>query len=94
MEISRQMVEYIAVLSRLKLGDRQAQQAQAYLHNIIDYMDSLNRLDTSNVTPLSHLDTENVMRADTVRASYDRQSLLINAPEHTEETLVVPKTVE
>ena len=94
MEITRELVDYIAALSRLKLSDRQAGQAQAYLHSVIDYMDSLNALDTSNVTPLSHLDTKNVMREDAVAASFDRPSLLVNAPAHTEETLVVPKTVE
>ena len=36
----------------------------------------------------------NVMREDEVVESYDRADILKNAPEHTDETVVVPKTVE
>ena len=58
-------------------------------------MEILNQLDTENVEPLSHVfSITNVMREDDVKPSYDRADILQNAPEHTDETFIVPKTVE
>ena len=62
---------------------------------IVDYMDILNQIDTENVEPLSHVfSITNVMRDDEVKESYARDELLKNAPDHTDETFVVPKTVD
>jgi len=68
---------------------------QNELGAVIDYMDVLNRLDTDGVEPLSHVfNITNVMRSDDVKPSYDRELLLSNAPERTDETVIVPKTIE
>ena len=62
---------------------------------IVDYMEILKQIDTDGVEPLSHVfNITNVMREDEVVPSYPREDILKNAPEHTDETVVVPKTVE
>ena len=95
MQITRDIVNYVAELSRIRLTDEQAQKMETELGAVIDYMDVLNTLDTEGVEPLSHVfDVVNVMREDEVAPSFERAQILENAPEHTEETFIVPKTVE
>ena len=95
MQITKELVEYVAELSRIKLDERSTEKMQKELGAIVDYMEILNQLDTENVEPLSHVfSITNVMREDDVKPSYDRADILQNAPEHTDDTFIVPKTVE
>jgi aspartyl-tRNA(Asn)/glutamyl-tRNA(Gln) amidotransferase subunit C len=95
MKITTEMVDYISVLSRLKLGDEEKEKMTGELEQIIAYMDTLNELDTSGVEPMSHVfPVKNVMREDEVQPSFDRSELLKNAPKADEEAFLVPKTVE
>ena len=95
MEITSELVSYVAELSRIKLNDAQTAKMQHEIGELVKYMDILNNLDTGGIEPISHVfDVHNVLREDTVHNSYDRAELLKNAPVHTEESVVVPKTVE
>jgi aspartyl-tRNA(Asn)/glutamyl-tRNA(Gln) amidotransferase subunit C len=95
MQITKELVEYVAELSRIKLDEQSTAKMEKELGAIVEYMEILNSLDTEGVEPLSHVfNITNVMREDDVVPSYDRAEILKNAPEHTDETVVVPKTVE
>ncbi len=95
MQITKELVEYVAELSRIKLDGASTEKMQKELGAIVDYMEILNQLDTENVEPLSHVfSITNVMREDEIVPSYTRAEILKNAPEHTDETFIVPKTVE
>ena len=95
MQITRELVEYVAELSRIKLDAQSAAKMEKELGAIVDYMEILKQIDTDGVEPLSHVfNITNVMREDEVVPSYPREYILKNAPEHTDETVVVPKTVE
>ncbi len=95
MEITKDMVAYVAELSRLKLSDDEAETARKGLGEIIGYMDILNNIDTEGVEPMSHaFAVKNVMRDDVVRPSHDRAELLKNAPKADDEAIIVPRTVE
>ena len=61
----------------------------------IDYIDTLNELDTSGVEPMSHVfPVNNVFREDVVTNGDDREEILANAPEAKEGAFVVPKTFD
>lgn len=95
MLITKELVEYVADLSRIKLDEQSTAKMEKELGAIVEYMEILNKLDTDGVEPLSHVfNITNVMREDEVKESYDRAEILKNAPESTDETFVVPKTVE
>ncbi|MCX8009321.1 MAG: Asp-tRNA(Asn)/Glu-tRNA(Gln) amidotransferase subunit GatC [Patescibacteria group bacterium] len=94
MKVSKEQVEHIAKLAKLKLKDDETSKMQTELNQILDYMDKLNELDTSNVEPLSHpIPIENVFREDEVKPSIDRESAMKNAPDHNEEFFKVPKVI-
>ena len=95
MEITKELVEYVAELSRIRLNPDQTEKMQKELGEVVRYMDRLNTLDTTGVEPMSHVfDVHNVLREDVIRPSCAREELLKNAPVHTEDSVVVPKTVE
>lgn len=95
MQITKELVSYVAQLSRIKLDDSETEEMQKQMGAIVDYMDILNQLNTDDIEPLSHIfSITNVMRDDVTAPSYDREEILKNAPEHTAEAFVVPKTVE
>lgn len=95
MEITKDMVEYVAELSRLKLTDEQCEAARTGLGEIISYMDVLNNINTDGIEPMSHaFAVKNVMRDDVVKPSADRAELLKNAPKADDEAVIVPRTVE
>ena len=55
----------IAKLARLKLTEIERDKLDGYLEQVVDYIDQLNQLDTSNVQPPSHdLPLHNVFRDD------------------------------
>lgn len=95
MEITTEMVDYVSVLSRLKLDAEAKGKMQGELQQIIAYMDILNGLDTENVEPMSHVfPVKNVLREDEVHPSTPRSALLANAPVPDEEAFLVPKAVD
>lgn len=95
MNITTELVDYISELSRLKLPEAEKELMAGQLKQIIDYMDTLNRLDTSGVEPVSHIfPVKNVFREDEVHPSFDRDALLVNAPKSENGAFLVPKAVE
>ncbi|MFP4109741.1 MAG: Asp-tRNA(Asn)/Glu-tRNA(Gln) amidotransferase subunit GatC, partial [Desulfonatronovibrio sp.] len=58
----------------------------------IGYMDKMNSLDTSGVTPLySPSDNISVLRQDVAENKYERRDVLANAPLQDGKYFIVPK---
>ena len=94
MKITKEIVERVAELSRIKLDKDATVKMQTELGAVLEYMEILNSLDTEGVEPLSHIfPINNVMREDIVADSFDREEILKNSPDRTKEAFVVPKTV-
>ena len=95
MKITEGLVDYVSTLSRLRLPQEEKAKMAGELEQIVTYMDTLNTLDTDGVEPMSHIfPLKNVLRADEVVPSADREVLLSGAPARDEETFRVPKAVE
>jgi aspartyl-tRNA(Asn)/glutamyl-tRNA(Gln) amidotransferase subunit C len=95
MKITNEDVKHIARLSRLSLSDKEIETFGDQLNTIIDYVEQLSSLDTSNVEPTSHvIPLTNVMRDDIPTASLSREDALRNAPDSTEKFYRVPKIIE
>ena len=93
--ISDETIEYVGILAKLELSDEEKEQAKKDMSNMLDYIDTLNELDTSGVEPMSHVfPVNNVFREDVVTNGDDREEILANAPEAKEGAFVVPKTFD
>lgn len=93
--ISDETIEYVGILAKLELSDEEKEKAKKDMGEMLDYIDKLNELDTSNVEPMSHVfPVNNVFREDVVTNGDDRENILANAPESNDESFVVPKTFD
>jgi aspartyl-tRNA(Asn)/glutamyl-tRNA(Gln) amidotransferase subunit C len=93
--ISEEQVRHVAKLARLALTDEEITLFQKQLSDILTYVETLNRLDTSGVDPTSHvLDIRNVLRKDAVRPSLSAEEAVANAPDRRDGFFRVPKIIE
>jgi aspartyl-tRNA(Asn)/glutamyl-tRNA(Gln) amidotransferase subunit C len=95
MQIDSKLISYLEDLSCLALSDGEKTSLTGDLQKILDYMARLSEIDTSGVPERSHpFDDVNAFRDDEVRASFERELILKNAPVRNDEFTVAPKTVE
>lgn len=91
MAISREEVEKVSLLARLRLSEPELDTLTGQLGQILRYMDLLEEADTTGVEPMAHpLEATDVFRPDEVRASLDREQALANAPHRDAECYRVP----
>lgn len=92
MKITTSEVSKIAGLVRLEIEEKRLEMFANQLGDILDYMDKLEELDTSQTEPLySPVSHSSALRSDEVRYDYTREEILQNAPEEHEGFFVVPK---
>ena len=92
--ISDETIEYVGILAKLELSDEEKEQAKKDMANMLDYIDTLNELDTSEVEPMSHVfPVNNVFREDVVTNGDDRDEILANAPEAKEGSTRIGKSI-
>lgn len=88
-------IQYVAALAKLTLTDEEKVRLASEFDRILDYMKTMDELDTDGIEPMSHvLPMYNVFREDEVLNTDERDQLLKNAPMHKDGSFVVPKTVE
>ena len=94
-KISDETIEYVGILAKLELSEKEKEEAKADMEKMLDYIDVLNELDTDGIEPMSHVfPVNNVFREDVVTNEDDREEILANAPEAKDGAFVVPKTFD
>ncbi|MBM4334155.1 MAG: Asp-tRNA(Asn)/Glu-tRNA(Gln) amidotransferase subunit GatC [Deltaproteobacteria bacterium] len=95
MKITREEVEHVALLARLKFSEKEKERFTLQLNSILQYMEKLGELDTAQVEPTFHAVTKtNVFREDVVKPSLPRDLTLNNAPDGHRGLFQVPKIIE
>ena len=93
--ITDETIEYVGILAKLELSDEEKEQAKTDMGRMLDYIDKLGELDTSDVEPMSHVfPVQNVFREDVVTNGNERERLLSNASQEKDGMFVVPLTFE
>lgn len=94
-KITIEEVEKVANLARLTFDEKEKQQFTSHLARILDYIDKLTELDTTDVAPTSHvIPIRNVTKEDKVKSSYQREAVLKTAPGAEKGYFEVPKVIE
>ncbi len=94
MEVNDALVEKLADLSRLQFDDLQKEDIKKDLQRMIAFVEKLNELDTTGVSPLLHVSgNSNILREDIVTGSISRKEGLKNAALHDEFFFKVPKVI-
>jgi aspartyl-tRNA(Asn)/glutamyl-tRNA(Gln) amidotransferase subunit C len=95
MKIDKDGVIHVANLARLNLDEAAIEKFAGQIGTILEYVDTLDRVDTEGVTPTSHaISLTNAFREDTVSEYFDRDAALANAPEDEDGNFLVPKVIE
>ena len=91
MSLSRQDVEKVSLLARLRLSEADLETMTPQLIKIVGFVEQLSELDTANVQAMAHaLDLQNVFAADEAHTSLDRDQALANSPKRDDECYRVP----
>ena len=82
MQLTPAEVRHVAELAKLHLTEAEVAQYAGQLSAILEYAESLQAVDTSNVPPTPYvLQLTNVMRADEPGSSLSNAEALANAPD-------------
>ncbi|WP_100638649.1 Asp-tRNA(Asn)/Glu-tRNA(Gln) amidotransferase subunit GatC [Marinobacter salexigens] len=95
MSISREDIEKVAVLARIRVDEAQISALESDLGNILNLVDELSAADTADIEPLSHpLDAVQRLRADEVTESNQREAFQAIAPATEDGLYLVPRVIE
>lgn len=109
MRVTEKDVRYVEDLANLELTDLERSRMVKDLNSILDYVNQLNELDTSQVEPMAQVqsagqaadastaepgDHSYVMRVDELRPSLSHETAMTNAPETDGTYFKVPRVIE
>ena len=94
-KVSEQEAKKIAELSKLSLTSEELKKRTEDMNNILNYMDTLNEINTENVEELYNVnDIKNSLREDNFEPSLDKKDVLANSPSSNSDYVEVPLTVK
>ncbi len=92
--VTKEDVKKIARLSRLEIQERELEKFTGQMNQILDFIASLNKLDTSKIEPTSHANLSGTaFREDGVVDSKISELALESAPESEDHFYKVPKVI-
>lgn len=95
MKIDNKTVDNIAYLSRLEFEKVAKEEIINDMSRMLEFIDKLNELDTSDVDPLIYMvDETNILREDNSEQTINQKEALKNAPKKDSDYFKVPKVVE
>ena len=93
--LSKDQVQHIATLARLKLPDEQFDDVVDKLSRIVDFVDQLQAAPTDDVLPMAHpLNMTQRLRSDAVTEPNERDAVQANAPKTEGGYYLVPRVIE
>lgn len=94
MTISIDDAKHVAKLARLDLAPAELELYTSQLNNILDYAQSLQKINTENIEPTySSIEAQRELRADEVKDFNNKEKIIENGPVTSGTSFVVPKIV-
>ena len=98
MKLTEKEVRYVADLANLRFSDEEVRKFAKDLDGILEHMDKLNELDTTDVEPMAQVlyaaDETATLRADRERPPLGTEAALANAPQKGAGYFKVPRIIE
>ncbi len=95
MTISREDIEKVAVLARIRLEEEQIPALENDLGNILELVNQLSAADTDSVEPMAHpLNAVQRLRPDVVTETDQREAFQAIAPATEDGLYLVPRVIE
>ena len=95
MQINDEMIDRISRLAYLEFKSEEERiKIMSDLEKILNFMNKLNTLDTSDVDPLIYMsDQENITGKDEINHVLSNEDTFRNAPDHDDQYFKVPKVI-
>jgi aspartyl-tRNA(Asn)/glutamyl-tRNA(Gln) amidotransferase subunit C len=97
-KLTEKEVRYVADLANLSFSDEEVRKLAHDLDGILEHMDKLNELDTSNVEPMAQVlysaGETATLREDRERTPLGTETALANAPQKGSGYFKVPRVIE
>ena len=95
MDITREQVQHIAALSRLRFSDAELDAFLPTFARIVAYVEQLDAVDVSGLAPTTYVTSEHMpLRADAIAPSLDLADALANAPDARMNLFAVPSVMD
>ena len=95
MSLTYDEVKKIAHLARLNLSEKDISFYTPQLSRILDFVEQMNKIDTSQIEPLAHpLDISQRLRPDEVTEPNLREKYQVIAPQIEAGLYIVPKVID
>lgn len=95
MEISTELVQRLAQLSKLQLSEIETVKMYEDLQKMLVMVQKLEEINTDNILPLKSVhELENIFREDEIISTTNKNELLSNAPLADEHYFKVPKVIQ
>tara|TARA_Y100001978_G_scaffold185631_1_gene184785 strand:+ start:209 stop:496 length:288 start_codon:yes stop_codon:yes gene_type:complete len=92
--ISREEVSKVAKLAKLKLSEEQIKNHSIQIEKILDYINQLEKIDTTNVPCTTRaIEVTNNFRSDSIQKYKNRDDILDLAPSREDDFFKVPKII-
>ncbi len=92
--LSKETIEKVAQLAKLKLTEEEKETLGRQLVDIIEFVNQLNQADTSQVEGFEYYSWATPLREDVPQTPLPREKALMNAPERENGFFVVPRILE
>ena len=95
-KIDDKLLDHLSQLAKLEFTtEAERTQIKTDLNRMLDFMDKLNELDTTEIDPLKYInEDENPLREDEVRQDITQEDALKNAPDKDSDYFRVPKIIK
>ena len=95
MIIDEKTIHKVADLARIEIKEEEVEVLSAEMNKILNFMEKLNELDTTDIKPLVYMNEEvNVWREDVAKEEISVADGLKNAAVHNENYFFVPKIIK
>lgn len=95
MQITDQLIDKVARLGKLTFEGEDREEIKSDFQRILDFVDTLQEVDTKGVEPLIHITQEHTcLREDTPQMNIKQEEALRNAPKADGDFFLVPKVVK
>ena len=94
--MSEANIPHLAKLCRIQCSEEELKKLEDNFQKILGYMELLDEVNTQDVPPCTHvLETiQNVMEEDEIKAGFDRNDFLKNAPDQVGGMIKVPPVMQ
>lgn len=95
MKITEELIDHIAHLARLEFKGEDKASIQKDMERMIEFVDKLSEVDTTNVEPLIFMSEEiNRVREDEPKVTVTHEEALKNAPKKDSDYFRIPKVLD